>query len=42
MDGASLSLTSSQLALALFDVYLGDAPISPAALASFNAGAAKL
>lgn len=40
--GGALRLKSMELAQALFDVYLGDAPISPKALEAFEAGAAKL
>ena len=39
---ATVELTSMELARALFDVYLGDAPVSPDAKAAFEAGAAKL
>mmetsp|Transcript_32744 Transcript_32744/g.52486 ORF Transcript_32744/g.52486 Transcript_32744/m.52486 type:complete len:250 (-) Transcript_32744:291-1040(-) len=39
---AALSLSSMELAQALFDVYLGDAPISTKALEAFQAGAAAL
>ena len=39
---ATVELTSMELARALFDVYLGDAPVSPDAKAAFEAGAATL
>ena len=39
---ATVELTSMELARALFDVYLGDAPVSPDAKAAFEAGAAAL
>ena len=40
--GNMLNMKSMELAQALFDVYVGDAPISPNAFAAFQAGAAKL
>ena len=40
--GDALSMKSMELAQALFDVYVGDAPISPNAFEAFKAGAAKL
>ena len=37
-----ISLKSQEFAQAVFDVYLGDGPVSPGALDAFKAGAAKL
>lgn len=42
VGGTTVELRSMELARALFDVYLGDAPVSPDAKAAFEAGAAAL
>lgn len=39
---ADISLKSQEFAQAVFDVYLGDGPVSPGALDAFKAGAAAL
>ena len=40
--GKSIASASEELALALFDVYLGDDPVSDAAFNAFTKGVAKL